>query len=106
MQFNAVHAKRVTITPKDLEIAFHNVEHLGAYYNIIKEYGGRKRSRGGLEHEEPDNCWVMLKARKRGEKEGCFDILGEKVAREIAQAAAKAKAIADKAAARQAKRDA
>jgi hypothetical protein len=25
----------------------------------------------------------MLKARKRGEKEGCFDILGEKVAREI-----------------------
>jgi hypothetical protein len=47
----------------------------------------------------------MLKARKRGEKEGRFDILGKKAAREIAQAAAKAKAIADKAAARQAKRD-
>jgi hypothetical protein len=55
MQFNTVHAKRVTIMPKDLEIAFRNVEDLGAYYNIIKEYGRRKRVRGSLEHKEPDN---------------------------------------------------
>jgi hypothetical protein len=55
MQFNAVYAKRVTIMPKDLEIAFCNVKDLGAYYNIIKEYSRRKRVRGSLKHKEPNN---------------------------------------------------
>jgi hypothetical protein len=55
MQFNTVYAKRVTIMPKDIEIAFCNVEDLGAYYNIIIEYSCRKRVRGSLKYKKPNN---------------------------------------------------
>jgi hypothetical protein len=55
MQFNTVYAKLVTIIPKVLEIAFRNVEDLGAYYNIIKEYSYRKRVRGSLKYKKPNN---------------------------------------------------